>query len=177
MPIERPNAGGDIPLDDDSLARIGLAVVYEGNAKSVAGLALRALRSWDLDRWKRLEREPFGAIMRKLRISVNELDDGELSARFADLESAISEHHDIRHMIVHVAWGFGGDGFIGYDYGRAREVTAGDIEDAVRGCAEIRRAASWFTMRVANLVEEGVLPERTESVGAKIKTEKGSVRL
>lgn len=56
-------------------------------------------------------------------------------------------------MIVHVMWGAGGDCFLGYDYTRERVVSVRDIVRAVAGCAEIKRAASWFAMRVAEMIE------------------------
>ena len=151
MPIERPDAGGEIALGDDDLARLGLAVVYESSAKAIAASALRALCSLSKDEWVKLEREKFGELLKRIFRRVEELDDPELASRFGDLEHSVKQAHEVRHIVVHVLWGFGGDGFLGYDYSRGREVTPEDIEKAMLGCAEIRRAALWFAMRVANL--------------------------
>lgn len=177
MAISRPEAGGEVALDDDNLARIGLAVVYEAAAKTVAASALRALCTLDEAEWIKLGKVQFKQILARISKRVEEIDDEELSSRFATLEAAVTDHQEVRNMIVHVLWGAGGRDFIGYDYTRRRELTEADIIQAVEGCAEIKRAASWFTMRVANLIEERVLPERQSGSGMTIHTGRSSVRL
>lgn len=177
MAIDRPLAGGDIALNDDSLAKIGLAVVYEASAKARSAAALRALSLIDEEGWKKLERKPFDFIIKKLLDAVMRIGDSDLSERFEQLREAVSQHHEIRHIVVHVPWGHGGDGFVGYDYSRRVEVTSNHIDRAVIGCAEILRAASWFTLKVANLVEDGALPERGEGAGVSVRTETRLVRL
>lgn len=177
MSIVRPTSGGEVALGDDDLARIGLAVVFEAAAKSVAASALRVLETLTEDQWKRLERVQFKQILERLRARVEQVDDVELMSRLDDLKRAVSSGHEARHVIVHVTWGAGGAGFLGYDYARDREVGARDIEYAVEGCAEIKRAASWFAMRVAELISEGVLPERQGGVGLTMWTVRGPVRL
>lgn len=177
MPIDRPPEGGAIALGDDDLAKIGLAVVFESGAKAVASSALRALCSIDEKQWIKLERTQFSQILEKIADRIKDIADIELSQRFVALESAVKQSQEARHIIVHTMWGAGGTGFLGYDYGRKREVNEHDIEKAVQGCAEINRAAHWFAMRVANLIEDRVLLERPEGVGMTIRTSKGLVRL
>lgn len=175
--IDRPSAGGHVALGDDDLARIGLAVVFEAAAKSLAASALRALSSLSYDDWVKLDRMQFKQILKRIKSHVTELQDVELSLSFEELQAAINLGHDARHLVVHVAWGKGGDGLLGYDYGRAREVTATDILNAVNRCGEIKRTAHSFTMRVANLILEGVLPERQEGRGMSICVGSTYVRL
>lgn len=177
MVINRPRSGGDVALGDDDLARIGLAVVFEAAAKTVTASALRALCALDEEKWIKLERAQFKQMLLRISERVQEINDSELTLRFDELDSAVEKSQEIRHMIVHVMWGAGGEGFLGYDYIRQRKLDGRDIERAVEGCAEIKRAASWFAMRVANLIEDRVLPERHGGTGMTIHTQKGPVRL
>lgn len=177
MLINRPTAGGVVSLRDEDLTGIGLAVVYEAAAKGMATSALRALCSLEEKEWKKLERVPFGEILGMLKNEVEALADLELSSRFDILQLAVDQAHEIRHIIVHVIWAEGGDGSVGYDYRRKRKVSTNDITQAVDGCAEIKRSASWFAMRVANLIEEGVLQERPAGAGMTIHTDNAPVRL
>lgn len=110
MPIERPMAGGDVALEDDDLARLGLTVVYEAAAKAVAASALRALRALDDRAWIRLERTQFKQILAAIEPRVLEIADEELSSRFRELQEALANAHEVRHVIVHVMWGAGGRG-------------------------------------------------------------------
>lgn len=50
--VERPKSGGDVALGDDDLAKIGLAVVYEAAAKTMAASALRSLDTLSEGKWK-----------------------------------------------------------------------------------------------------------------------------
>ncbi len=175
--IDRPPAGGHVALEDDDLARIGLAVVLEAAAKSSAASALRALSSLSYEEWVKLERVQFKQILERIESRITKLQDVEISLRFAELQAAIEQGHDARHLVVHVTWGVGGDGVLGYDYGREREATTTDILDAVNRCGEIKRAAHWFAMRVANLIVEGVLPEREDGRGMTICAGNRDVRL
>lgn len=165
MAIERPASGGHVALPDDALAKIGLAVVYESSAKSAASAALRALANLDERRWRKLEKWQFGQIMSQIENQLPALDDAEIFERFARLRSALDSGHEPRHLIVHVSWGEGGEGYIGYDYIREREVHPADIDVAVESCAELKCASHSFTMRVAELIIDGKIPERTGSVG------------
>lgn len=177
MAINRPQAGGEVALGDDDLARIGLAVVFEAAAKAVTASALRALEALDEENWIKLERIQFKQILARICDRVDAIDDAELTVRFGEMEAAVEKSQEIRHMIVHAMWGEGGNGFLGYDYRRQRRLDGRDIAQAVEGCAEIKRAATWFAMRVANLVEDRVLPERKGGTGMSIRTDKGPVRL
>lgn len=177
MAIERPFPGGDVALGDDDLARIGLAVVLESSAKSTAASALRALCALSDKEWVRLERMQFGQILKRIEVQVASIADAELNSRFRELTDAVQKAHQSRHIVVHVAWATGEDGSLGYDFTRERLVKPGDIQQAVDGCAEMKRAASWFAMRVANLIEEGTLQERSEGRGMSIRTMRGLVRL
>ena len=177
MTLERPDKGGHVPLDDDSLIGIGLAVVYESAAKSAAGGALRALASLTFEDWKRTEKQPFKLLLKKIKPCVDRLEDGELASRFDDLEQALADGHELRHIIVHVSWGEGGDGFLGYDYSREKEVTSADIQQALNACAEIKRACHWFALRVGELVALGKLPDRGDGPGMSIKTQYGLAKL
>ena len=176
--IERPISGGEVALRDDDLARIGLAVVFESSAKSITASALRAIASLSEVEWVRLERVQFKQILETIESRLEVINDSEVSERFGVLKLAVNNAQEARHVIVHAIWGQGGEtGVRGYDYGRERLLDSEDIALAMSGCAEIKRAASWFTMRVAILIEEGVLPERPEGRGMKMRTLKGVVRL
>jgi hypothetical protein len=181
LPIHRPFAGGEVPLSDEQLAKLGLTVAYEATAKAVAASALRALLSLSEADWIKLERVQFGQIAARIQKRVDELADSELSERHEVLRSALSESHELRHQVVHAVWGGSPSDMEqrpeSYDYGRRRLLGEEDIDAAVEGCAELKRAASWFAMRVANLIEDGVLTERNDGRGMAIRTENRLVRL
>ena len=177
MSLFRPQTGGDVPLDDEDLAGIGLAVVYESGAKLMTGCALRALAALDFEQWKKTERYQFSQLIEKLEPNVEELADTELKASFKKLREALAIGHELRHIVVHVTWGHSEDGFAGYDYGRSRKVSGDDIRDAVQQMAEIKQASHRFAMRVAELVAQGVIEEREPGPGVSVLTEFGSARL
>lgn len=89
--------------------------------------------------------------------------------------------HELRHIVVHATWGEepGPErNPTAYDYGRQRLVTVADIDAAMSGCAELKRAANWAALRVAELIEDGVWPERPAATqGMGIRTKSRLVRL
>lgn len=177
MAIERPTKGGNIALDDENLARIGLATVLEAQAKSATVSVLRAVCVLSEQDWIRLEKCQFGQILTRLSERLQSLNDQEVTSRFSDLSDALNTGHESRHMVVHAVWGTGGENFIGVDYRRGREMDAVDIQKAVDDCAEIKRAAHWLAMRVAELIIDGTLPERSEGRGLSINVNGRLVRL
>ena len=172
-----PAKGGHVALSERDLAKIGLAVVYEAQAKSVAAAILKALTRQDSASWVEVEKMQFSQILKRT-VSASLIDD-ELGLRIRDLEKARIESHDLRHMVVHSAWGVGGDdGLMAFDYRRQKELGRSEIDSAMNGCAELKRAAHWAAYRVAQLIECNVLTERPSSEqGIGIHTETRLVRL
>lgn len=173
----RPPAGGQVVLSDQDLAKIGLMVVHEASAKSVAAIALKAVERRSFAEWVRLDRMQFQQITE--RLLAQEIDP-EFRQRAIILETARSRAHELRHIVVHAVWGEGGaDGDpVAYDYSRSRLLGRDDINAALEGCADIKRAAHSLAYRVAELIEDGVLPEGAAGGrGMSIRTERRSVRL
>ena len=177
MGVYRPKSGGHIPLDDEDLAAIGLAVVYESGAKSAVGAALRALANLSFANWKKAERLQFSQLIERIHPHVFQLEDEELTSRFTDLRQALENGHELRHIIVHVCWGEGGNSFLGRDFSRDLTVLPEHILHAVEACAEIKRASHWFALRVGELIIEGKIAERKEGPGMKIMVRDQWVRL
>lgn len=177
----RPPEGGHIALSDDGLARIGYAAVTEALAKSTAAAALRALERLTEQQWISLERVQFKQITERIKQASEGLDE-ELTRRVSELMQAREREQQLRHIVVHAVWAEGADAdgqpdVIGYDYGRERLITAKEIEEAVAGCAALRLAASSVAMRIAELIEQGIIPERTAGRGVSIRTRNRLVRL
>lgn len=172
----RPREGGIVALSDEQLARIGLAVVLEAQAKGAAAAVLRVLDGLSGNEWIELERVQFRQIMERL-ITASAGVDGELEERISVLERARLSGHELRNIVVHVSWGEGGEGPVGYDYGRKRLLDSSDIDAALSACAELKRAAHWCAYRVGELIQAGRFPERAAGQGMSIRTEKGPVRL
>lgn len=174
----RPPSAGEISLGDHELARIGFAVVTEGHSKALACALLRTIEGLDHHEWIKLDRQPLNKICDRLKAGAVALDP-ELLARIEAFDDARIEAHELRHIIVHVTWGTNGDDQpFGFDFGRQREVTIADIDEAVSGCAEMKRSVNWAAMRLAELVENGVLPERDDDAqGVGIHTGRRLVRL
>ena len=177
-PDWRPQAGGEIALSDEHLQRIGYAVVTEGAAKSVACSMLRGIEQLSDEDWAKLHRQPLKKICERLLTGSEGIDD-ELTARLEAFDGARENAHELRHIVVHVTWGDDGQGRPnGFDFGRQRHVSVADIDAAMAGCAELKRAANWAAMRVAELIEKGVWPERTSGgQGMNIRTADRWVRL
>ena len=173
----RPREGGEIALTDDHLKRIGYAVVAEGHSKAIACSMLRVIEQLSHEEWIKLDRQPLKVICQRLLTGSDGVD-AELSARLQAFEAARENAHELRHIIVHVTWGDDGQGQpTGFDYGRQRKVSLADIDAAMSGCAELKRAANWSAVRVAELVENGVWPERADGQGMNIHTSNRFVRL
>jgi hypothetical protein len=173
----RPREGGEIALTDDHLKRIGYAVVAEGHSKAIACSMLRAVEQLSHEEWIRLDRQPLKAICQRLLNSSAGVD-AELTARLQAFDAARENAHELRHIVVHVTWCDDGQGQpTGFDYGRQRHVSIGDVEAAMSGCAELKRAANWAAMRVAELIENGVWSERPDGQGMNIRTANRLVRL
>lgn len=174
----RPREGGEVALNDAHLARVGITVIYEAAAKMACAASLRAVDQLSFEQWVALDRRPLKEIVRKLIAGASRLADPDLIDRVAAVEEASSTAHELRHMIVHVPWG-GAEGQEpgGYDYGRKRLLTVADIDAAMNGCAELKRAAHWTAMRVAELIELGSLPERPAGPGMTIRTSTRSIAI
>jgi hypothetical protein len=177
MPIERPLAGGDVALDDDNLARIGLIVTYEAIAKSVAVSALRALAGLSEADWREADKQQFKQIVDRLSPLVSKVADSKLSERFEEFTGALRVGQEARNVIVHAPWGHGPERFEGYDYRRSRLVREPDIREAVVKCADLKRSVNWFALRIGELIAAGVLLERERGPGMAINTRNGTVRL
>jgi hypothetical protein len=162
----RPAAAGGIVLSDSDLAKIGLTAVLEARAKSAAAAALKVVEGLSHDDWIRLERVQFSQISERL-IKAAEGKDDEFRRLVQVLDQARKHAHGLRHMVIHVTWGQHGDAEVplGHDFGRARNVTASDIQAALEGCAEMSLAARRVTYRAAELIVLGQYAER--AVGTK----------
>jgi hypothetical protein len=177
----RPQEGGHVALNDDGLARIGYAAVTEAVAKATAASALRVLERLTEQEWVSLERTQFKQIVERLERASRGIDE-ELIRCVSALAELRKSEQELRHIIIHVVWGQGAndDGkpdIVGYDYGRAKLITSKEIDDAVNGCAKLRLAASQVAMRVAELIDDGVLKERADGRGMSIRTDRRLVRL
>jgi hypothetical protein len=125
---------------------------------------LRAIEQLSHEQWIRLDKQPLKELCRRL-LDGTEGIDAELTERLTAFDTARDQAHELRHIVVHVTWGEEPGPQrkpIGYDYTRQRLVSAADIDAAVNGCAELKRAANWAAVRVAELVDEGVWPERPD---------------
>ncbi len=180
QPSWRPAAGGPISLSDAQLAHIGLMVVFEAGAKAVTATALKVVEGLSIDQWVRLERVQLSQIMTRLVTAVAQ-GDQELVDRVTVLEQARLSAHELRHIVVHVVWGQapGPEALpTAHDFGRRRSLCADDINSALEGCAELKRAATRVAYRIAELVEQGVYPEREAGLpGMGIRTQNRLVRL
>ena len=150
----------------------------EASAKSSAAASLRALEALSLEDWRRLERVQFSQIMKRLFVASTGLDE-ELTRRLNDLEVAREIGQDMRHAILHATWGQAAaeDIAISYDFNRKLNLDADYIGKALLSCAELKRSSHWATLRVAELVAQGILVERPAGPGMSIRTATQLVRL
>jgi hypothetical protein len=174
----RPISGGAVALTDLQLSKIGLIAVYEASAKAAVALSLRPLENLSHAEWVELDRQQFSQLMKRLKTASDKVDE-ELSRRVCDLENALKTGQDMRHAILHATWGQAGNEEIAFAYDRRRrlELNAKYIDTALERCADLKRAGHWMALRVAELIENGVINERPAGPGVSILTSTRLVRL
>ncbi len=170
---------GGIIFDDEQLARLGLTVLFESQAKVVSATILRALEGLSEGDWIKLERVQFGQILERA-IKVAEGIDAELHGLLKALNGLRSSGAEKRHIVVHAGWGQTADlepTPQGYDYRRRMLLSTKDVDEALLDCADLAGMARSCAMHVARLIDEGKLVERPEGVGGAIHYNGRTIRL
>lgn len=169
---------GDVALNMEELAKIGLIAIFEARAKIMATTIIKAIESLDAGAWEKLEQQHFSQLESRIRAGVYILGDTLLIQRFEELVALRSDAQNERNVVVHANWGVGINGKpSSYDQRRERWLSIADIDEALTKNQMLAAAAHKCLWRVAELVESGKLPQGQNGAGVSFSLENGSVNL
>lgn len=168
-PFEPPQ----VSLSHDDLAAIGRIAMLEARAKSSALAALKGVANLSSDEWDAYDRQQFVQITAKL-IAASEYIDAQLHDAAQQLEALRTTSQDDRHQIIHAMWGESVDGDpTAYDVPRRSWLSRAEIQRAIASNEATDRAAYECVWLTAKLVEEGVIPQRTDGAGPAMRLPSG----
>ncbi|PXW70085.1 hypothetical protein C7451_11461 [Blastomonas natatoria] len=165
----------EIALNDQSLAHLGRAALYEGFAKTALTLCLKALKGLNHEQWVRLERMHFKDIVKAI--------DQEL-VRFPLLRpyfEGIKENHERwrerRNFSIHASWGTDTRGKpVANCYRRKTLGDENDVVGAANDCFWLAKEARTFQYQIALLIADGSLTGGgAKGPGGKMRTPTGTV--
>lgn len=170
---ECPFAPPQISLSEDDLAAIGLTVMLDARAKCSAIAALKGVAGLSSEEWKAHDCQQFAQITAKLIGHTADMD-SHLHGLALRLEALRKTSQNDRNQIVHASWGQSSEGNpIAFDDRRNVWLSRLDVQRAVTSNQATDRVAYACVWRTAQLVEKGVIPQRTEGSGPAMRLNSG----
>ncbi|GEM_PF-3765155 len=166
----RPASGHDVILRDHDLAMLGLQAQLEAQAKSGVIIAIKGLESLSFSAWLAIERQQFGQLMERLKKASFQVDP-TLEGLVTDLDAAYEAALVYRNQNLHGLWSWNVDFGVpsALDMKRNQKLHVNIIDEGLKVLAALTFKTKACAMRVAELIQQGTIPPRTEDRGPYIK--------
>lgn len=160
----RPKSGWTVEHTDSDLAKIGLIVALESQAKYGMWMISKAVCGLTNAEWQRWEARQLKQIVEGLEKAAT---DRELGSHIIAFDAARVRAHDLRHQVAHAFWGFEPEQnrVVAHDVRRDSKISSEDIDAAVEGMADLTWKSKACVLRTAQLICDGALPEGAEQAG------------